>query len=93
MSILDKQLTPAPQRRLRRRLYSILSIAAILVVFLLLFTNIGSDVAIVAHFVTPPRHFTYSGHSNDITALAWSPDGKRIASGGTDATVQVWQVQ
>jgi WD40 repeat protein len=26
-----------------------------------------------------------------VTALAWSPDGQYIASGGTDATVQVWQ--
>ena len=24
-------------------------------------------------------------------ALAWSPDGTRIASGGDDSTVQVWQ--
>jgi len=25
-----------------------------------------------------------------VKALAWSPDGKRIASGGNDNTVQVW---
>jgi eukaryotic-like serine/threonine-protein kinase len=32
-------------------------------------------------------HFT-SGTS--IDAVTWSPDGKRIASGGSDNTVQVW---
>jgi WD40 repeat protein len=33
---------------------------------------------------------TYKGHSNYVVSLAWSPDGKRIASGSYDDTVQVW---
>lgn len=35
---------------------------------------------------------TYTGHSSsvDLWALAWSPDGKYLASGGTDQLVQVW---
>src|SRR2546421_282395 len=33
---------------------------------------------------------TYHGHSDRIDALAWSPDGKLIASASDDATVQVW---
>ncbi len=38
----------------------------------------------------------YTGHGKDfagtsIIAVAWSPDGKLIASGGGDETVQVWQ--
>lgn len=34
---------------------------------------------------------TYRGHINpDLTVAAWSPDGTRIASGGADETVQVW---
>ncbi|MFL5659724.1 MAG: hypothetical protein ACJ8BW_00040 [Ktedonobacteraceae bacterium] len=32
--------------------------------------------------------FTFEGHS--FNAVAWSPDGSRIASGGADNTVQVW---
>ena len=34
--------------------------------------------------------YTYSGHSGAVLAVAWSPDGKRTASGSGDKTVQVW---
>ncbi len=37
-----------------------------------------------------PGHFT-SGKA--IDAVAWSPDGKRIATGSDDTTVQVWQAK
>ena len=33
--------------------------------------------------------YTYRGHSNSVRALAWSSDGRRIAS-TSDHTVQVW---
>ncbi len=35
---------------------------------------------------------TYNGHgdTNDVYALAWSPDGKYIASGGGDQVVRIW---
>ena len=36
---------------------------------------------------------TYRGHSDVIWSVAWSPDGTRIASAGTDRTAQVWEVQ
>jgi len=32
----------------------------------------------------------YKGHSGRAYAVAWSPDGRRIASGSDDGTVQVW---
>ncbi len=34
--------------------------------------------------------YTYRGHSAGVNAVVWSPDGKRIASGSQDQTVQVW---
>jgi WD40 repeat protein/tRNA A-37 threonylcarbamoyl transferase component Bud32 len=39
---------------------------------------------------TGGRVLTYKGHSDYVYALAWSPDGKYIASGGKDKRVQVW---
>ena len=30
------------------------------------------------------------GHTDVVENVAWSPDGKRIASGSADKTVQVW---
>lgn len=35
---------------------------------------------------------TIQGHASDITALAFAPDGKTLASAGTDQTVIVWEV-
>jgi eukaryotic-like serine/threonine-protein kinase len=37
-----------------------------------------------------PFIYSYSGHSQPVNAVAWSPDGKRIASASSDHTVQVW---
>ncbi|HVB25844.1 MAG TPA: protein kinase [Ktedonobacteraceae bacterium] len=34
--------------------------------------------------------FAYRGHSGCINAIAWSPDGRRIASVGKDKSMQVW---
>ncbi len=36
------------------------------------------------------RIFTCIGHSDQVWAVAWSPDGKRIVSASLDKTVQVW---
>ena len=40
---------------------------------------------------TGKRLVTYRGHTNGVQAVAWSPDGTRIASASWDTTVQVWE--
>ena len=35
--------------------------------------------------------YSFSGNAAQINAVVWSPDGTRIASGGLDNTVLVWQ--
>lgn len=34
--------------------------------------------------------YSYPGHSQMVNAIAWSPDSRRIASGGSSGDVQIW---
>jgi WD40 repeat protein len=45
----------------------------------------------IATSPAPIRLQTYRGHSREVYALSWSPDGKLIASGSSDETVHVWE--
>ena len=47
--------------------------------------------------LSPPSGFklryTLEGHSDIITKIAWSADGKKLASASKDHTIQLWNIE
>ena len=41
-------------------------------------------------FDTGQEIASFAGHTQHISAIAWSPDGQRLASSGADMTVRIW---
>ncbi len=42
--------------------------------------------------IAPGAGRTLSGHGNQVYSAAWSPDGKRLATGAADKTVRQWDM-
>ncbi len=89
-------ITAQPQRGISRRTF-MLRLAGLTIVGAtgssLVLLACGQQPATQASPTSLPRStalYTYRGHSGAVYAVAWSPDGKRIASGSDDNTVQVW---
>jgi len=60
----------------------------------------SNNIASVAHDIeiwnsqTGKHLFTYTNHNNSLAEVcAWSPNGRYIASGGIEGTVQVWNAR
>lgn len=54
------------------------------------FANRSPATPIPGHLFTSGNSYSYTGHTDAVISVAWSPDGAHIASASADRTVQVY---
>src|SRR5262245_14563223 len=62
---------------------------------------IGAFVVVGAYYyltsqappANKPEIFFQHGHSSPVWSVAFAPDGKRLASGSEDSSIQLWEVE
>ncbi|MFL5588616.1 MAG: WD40 repeat domain-containing serine/threonine protein kinase [Ktedonobacteraceae bacterium] len=98
---LDKlPATPLPPRSPRRRVSRRTALVGL--AGLAIASAVGGGIALLTRGQVSPgilaphsngegaTLYTFLGHSDQVWSVAWSPDGKRIASASSDETAQVW---
>lgn len=79
-----------PQRPKRDLLWRLLSVAVVGMLILgatMLFRTLNNSAQTS---LTAGTLINFTGHADIVSAVAWSPDGKYIATASWDHTVQVW---
>jgi WD40 repeat protein len=56
----------------------------------MLAVTVGSDIALFNRDLQEVGRLT--GHTDTVFAISWNADGTRLASGGDDATIRVWDM-
>ena len=55
--------------------------------------GLSSGDIIILDAITGTRRSVFSGHTDGVLSLAFSPDGTLLASGSKDNTIKVWDIQ